>query len=147
MSTYEATISIAAPCESVWRVLSGVAAWPQWLPTVTSVHPLDGDQLKLGSRYTVRQPKLRPATWVITELKPPRSFVWRARSPGLLMIATHIVEEDPAGGSRVTLRFEFVGIVGALLGRLFRSITERFLAQEVASLKSTVEAQTMKGTS
>lgn len=72
--------------------------------------------------------------------------MWRARSPGLLMIATHIVEEDPAGGSRVTLRFEFVGIVGALLGRLFRSITERYLAQEVVSLKSTVEVQAMKGT-
>lgn len=68
MPTYEASISIAAPRESVWRVLSAVAAWPEWLPTVTSVQALDGDPLKLGSRYTVRQPKLRPATWVVTEL-------------------------------------------------------------------------------
>lgn len=137
----EASISIAAPRESVWRVLADVAAWPQWLPTVSSVEPLDGDPLKLGSRYTVRQPKLRPATWVVTELKPPHSFVWRARSPGLLMIATHTIEEDPTGGSRVTLRFEFVGLMGGLLGWLFRSVTERYLAQEVASLKLTVDEQ------
>lgn len=29
---------------------------------------------------------------------------------------------------------EFVGLMGALLGWLFRSTTERYLAQEVASL-------------
>jgi uncharacterized protein YndB with AHSA1/START domain len=141
MPTYEASISIAAPRESVWRVLADVAAWPQWLPTVTSVQALDGDPLKLGSRYTVHQPKLRPATWVVTELKPPHSFVWRARTPGLLMIATHAIEKDPTSGSRVTLRFEFVGLLGAPLGWLFRSITERYLAQEAASLKLTVEGR------
>ncbi len=135
----EASISIAAPGESVWRVLSAVAAWSQWLPTVSSVEPLDGDPLKLGSRYTVRQPKLRPATWVVTELKPPHFFVWRARSPGLLMIATHAIEEVPSGGSHVMLSFEFVGLLGAPLGWLFRAITERYLAQEAASLKLKVE--------
>lgn len=56
------------------------------------------------------------------------------------MIATHAIEEDPTSGSRVTLRFEFVGLLGGLLGWLFRSITERYLAQEAASLKLTVEA-------
>ncbi len=140
MPAYEASISIAGTRESVWRVLAGVAAWPKWLPTVSSVRPLDGEPLKLGARYTVRQPKLRPATWVVTELEPQYSFVWQARSPGLLMIAGHTIEDLPAGGSRVTLRFEFAGLLGPLLGRLFRSTTEQYLAQEVASLKLTVEA-------
>jgi hypothetical protein len=39
----------------------------------------------------------------------------------------------------VTLRFSFSGLFGALVGSFFRSITEGYLAQEVASLKSKVE--------
>ena len=141
MPTYEASIFIAAPRESVWRVLAAVAAWPEWLPTVSSVQPLDGKPLKIGFRYTVRQPKLRPATWVVTELEPPQCFVWQARSPGLLMIAAHTIEEASAGGSRVALRFSFAGVLGAPIGWLFRSTTERYLAQELASLKLLVEGR------
>jgi uncharacterized membrane protein len=141
MPAYEVSIFITAPRESVWRVLAAVVAWPDWLPTVSSVQPLDGKPLKIGARYTIHQPKLRPATWVVTELEPPRCFVWQARSPGLLMIAVHTIEEAPAGGSRVVLRFSFAGMLGAPLGWLFRSTTERYLAQEVASLKLRVEGQ------
>jgi uncharacterized membrane protein len=127
--------------ESVWPVLSAVAAWPKWLPTVNSVEPLDGDQLRLGSRYVVRQPKLRPATWVVTELEPPRRFAWQARSPGLLMVADHSIRESGGGCSEVVLRFSFHGLLGALVGRLFGTITQQYLLQEVASLKRRVEEQ------
>ena len=141
MPAYEASISIAAPRESVWRVLAAVVAWPEWLPTVSSVEPLDDKSLGVGARYTVHQPKLRPATWVVTQLEPQRCFEWQSRSPGLLMIAVHAVEDAPSGGSRVALRFSFAGVLGAPVGWLFRSTTERYLAQEVASLKRRVEGQ------
>ena len=143
MPSYHASISIAAPVEPVWRVLAAVVAWPEWLPTVTSVQPLDGNALKVGFRYVVRQPKLRPATWVVTELEPLK-FVWQARSPGLLMIAEHTVEEKSAGTSQVTLRFSFNGLLGVPVGKLFRSITESYLAQEAASLKSKVEGSVIQ---
>jgi len=145
MPAYNASISIAAPGELIWRVLEAVAAWPEWLPTVSSVQPLDGKALKLGARYIVRQPKLRPATWVVTEYQPPRRFVWQARSPGVLMIAAHTIEEAPAGRSHVVLRFSFAGLLGAPIGWLFCSITKRYLAQELASLKLMVEGQQMRG--
>ena len=141
MPSYDASISIGAPGESVWRVLAAVVAWPEWLPTVNSVQPLDGSQLKVGFRYVVRQPKLRPATWIVTELEPLRRFVWQARSPGLLMVAEHTVEDIRPGKSRVILRFSFDGFLGPPIGRLFRSVTERYLSQEVASLKLKVEGQ------
>ena len=139
MPSYEASISITAPGESVWRVLAAVDAWPEWLPTVKSVQPLDKSPLKLGFRYTVVQPKLRPATWIVTELDPPRRFVWQARSPGLLMVAEHTIQESLPGNSHVTLRFSFRGLLGAPMGWLFRSVTERYLSQEAASLKHKVE--------
>ena len=89
----------------------------------------------------MRQPKLRPATWVVTELEPPRRFVWQARSPGLVMIAAHTIEEISAGKSHVTLRFSFTGLLGTPVGWIFGSVTRRCLAQEMASLKLRVERQ------
>ena len=141
MPSYDASISIAASRESVWRVLAEVVAWPEWLPTVDSVQPLDGNPLSVGFRYVVRQPKLRPATWIVTELERPRRFVWQARSPGLLMVAEHTIEESSPGKSNVSLRFSFTGLLGTLVGRLYRSVTQQYLAQEAASLKRKVEGQ------
>lgn len=141
MPSYDASISIAAPGEDVWRVLAAVDAWPEWLPTVESVQGLDGSPLKVGFRYTVLQPKLRPATWIVTELDPPRRFVWQARSPGLLMVAEHTVQESLSGNSHVTLRFSFSGMLGAPIGWIFRSVTERYLSQEAAALKHRVEGK------
>ncbi|MGA8261536.1 MAG: SRPBCC family protein [Arenicellales bacterium] len=140
MLTYETSVSISAPQEMVWRVLSDVAAWPDWLPTVDKVEPLDGRVLQLGSRFLVQQPRLRPATWTVTELEQPRRFVWLARSPGLKMLADHTVDEESPGFSRVVLRFSFAGPLGGLLGRAFRSVTESYIMQEAASLKQKVEA-------
>jgi len=139
MLTYEASTVIAAEASAVWHVLSDVADWPQWLPTVTKVTPLDGTSISPGSRFVVYQPKLRPTTWKITELEAPRRFVWEARSPGLLMVADHAIATHAPGSSAVLLRFSFGGLLGGLIGRLFRSITERYLAQEAAALKNTVE--------
>jgi carbon monoxide dehydrogenase subunit G len=139
MVTYEASISIAAPREAVWRSLADVAEWPDWLPTVASVHALDAVRLQLGARFVLKQPKLRPATWVVTVLEPPRRFVWEARSLGLKMTAEHIVDEA-ASGANVSLRFSFDGFLGGLLGRLFRATTQSYLAQEAAALKRKAEA-------
>ena len=136
--TYEARASISAPGDAVWRILSDVAAWPEWLPTVDAVEPLDSRTLQLGSRFRVRQPKLRPATWVVTELGDAR-FVWCARSPALLMTAEHSVYRENATASRVLLTFSFAGLLGGIVGRVFRSTTQRYLAIEATSLKSKAE--------
>lgn len=141
MPCYEASIAISAPREAVWRVLSDVVAWPAWLPTVSSVQALQGRSLQVGARYIVMQPKLRPTTWVVTELAPPQRFTWQARSPGLLMVADHSVKASSPSGARVHLRFSFAGLLGPPMGWLFGAITERYLAQEVLSLQRKVEAR------
>ncbi len=141
MPSYEASVAISAPREAVWRVLSNVVAWPDWLPTVSSVQSLQARSLEVGGRYIVTQPKLRPTTWVVTELAPPQRFTWQARSPGLLMVADHSVEASSPSSSQVNLRFSFVGLLGLPVGWLFRSITERYLAQEASSLRRKVEGK------
>ena len=138
MPTYEASTSITANAEVVWRVLSEVSRWPEWLPTVSTVEPLDGKVLSIGSRFVVYQPKLRPATWVVTELAE-RRFVWVARSPGLVMVAAHTVTQRSSATSEVILRFSFNGLLGGIIGRVFRSVTQNYLAQEASALKQRVE--------
>ena len=140
MPAYELSVSVAAPREAVWRVLFDVAGWPEWLPTVSKVEPLDETPLGVGSRFVVHQPRLRPAIWVLSEIDPPRRFVWVARSPGIEMVADHTVVEDSPATASVVLRFSFSGFLGSILGNLFGTLTRSYLKQEAASLKQRVEA-------
>src|SRR5262245_8325473 len=140
MPTFETSLQIAAPRERVWRVLSDVAAWPEWLPTVTSVRPLDVRALGVGHRYVVRQPKLQPVAWRVAELEPPRRFTWQGQSPGLRLLAEHVVDEHPSGTSTVILRFAFAGLFGGLVDALYGSLTQRYITMEATMLKQKVEA-------
>lgn len=137
--TFESSIVIAAEAGAVGSVLSDVANWPNWLPTVTKVESLDGAAVAPGARFVVYQPRLRPATWKVTRLEAPREFVWEARSPGLHMLAEHAVTPQPPDASAVLLRFSFGGLLGGLMGRLFGSTVRDYLAREAAALKTRVE--------
>jgi len=119
--------------------MTGVVTWPEWLPTVSSVEALDGQPLRVGARYRIMQPRLRPATWVVTSVAPPQRFAWESRSTGVLVVADHIVEETSRELTHVVLRVSFSGVFGALVGRLVRTITQNYLAQEAAALKIRVE--------
>ena len=46
----------------------------------------------------------------------------------------------PDGGTRVELRVVMSGAVGAVVGRLYRKLTERYLAMETAGLKARAES-------
>ena len=142
MPAYESSVLVHAPVEVAWSVLSRVVSWPQWLPTVDSVHPLDGEALALGSRFVVHQPRLRPATWKVTQLEPPRLFVWSARHTGIAMLAEHRLDGDNSASDFCTLvlRFVFAGWFGGIVGRFSRSIAEEYLAQEATAFKATMEA-------
>ena len=142
MPAYETSALVHAPVEVAWPVLARVVAWPQWLPTVDSVHPLDSVSLAMGSRFVVHQPKLRPTTWQVAQLEPPRLFVWSARHPGIALLAEHRLDDEESVPDFCTLvlRFVFAGWLGGIVGRFSRSLTEDYLAQEAAAFKATTEA-------
>src|SRR5919112_4157282 len=96
-------IDVEAPVEHVWEVLREVERWPEWAPTLTSVRRLDGGPLAVGSRVRVEQPRIPPTEYQVTELEPGRSFTWVATGPGVRTTARHLLEEQPTGGTRVTL--------------------------------------------
>jgi uncharacterized membrane protein len=144
MTHVQTTIDIEAPPDRVWAAVRDIERWSEWTPTVISVQPLDPGPLAVGSRAIVRQPKLLPARWQITELQEGRSFTWITRGLGILVTACHSIE-DAANGSRVTLSLDFSGPLGPLCARLTRGLNARYLALEARGLKKRAEAEASNG--
>ena len=137
-NTLKAVYIDAAP-EKVFAVLCDVERWPEWTPTMTSVRRLEGGPFAIGSSAHVRQPKLLPAVWRVTELQNGRNFTWTTRSPGLRMTAGHLIEPQGAG-SRVELTFELSGLIAPVASRLYGDLIERYVATESQSLKKRSES-------
>lgn len=135
-----ATTRIDAPPERVWESMADVLHWPDWLPTMTAVEPLDSQRLVLGARYRIVQPRLSPAVWTVVRLEALRSFAWESRSPGVRALAEHSLSPMPDGSSSVTLRVQFLGPLCVLARVLAGSLTKEYLAREAALLKRRVEA-------
>jgi hypothetical protein len=134
------TVDIAAPPELVWEVLSNVEHWSDWTESVRWVRRLEDGPLMTGSTAKISQPKVPTVDYVVTELEPGRSFTWVSGGRGALTTARHEVEPLPGGGSRVRLSVEQSGPLGSLVGRLYRGLTERYLAMESAGLKAHCES-------
>ena len=66
---YRTTITVEAPPELVWAVLSDVRHWPDWTPTVTAV-TTDAAALTPGGVVTVSQPGRRPTAYTVSTLEP-----------------------------------------------------------------------------
>ena len=135
------TVEIAAPAARVWEVVTDVDGWPEWTETVVSVKRLDEGPLRLESRAKIDQPKIPETEYVVTELEPGRSFTWVATGPGVLTTARHDAEPLPGGGTRVRLSVSQSGLLGSVMGRFYRGMTDRYLANEANGLKSRCEQQ------
>lgn len=120
--------------------MADVERWPQWNPSVTGAQWLDGGQLAVGSRARIKQPRLAPAVWQVTNVEPGRSFDWVSRGPGWTTRATHRVQPGDDVHSQVHLSIEQTGplswLIGALLGRLVR----RYVQMETNGLRQAAEA-------
>lgn len=138
MRHFRIDVEIHAPADRVWSVMTDFARWREWTPSVTSIEQLDPGPIVPGIRLLIRQPKLLPAVWTLTELKEGQSFQSVTRGPGVKVIARHGIEATESG-SRVTLSLEFAGFLGGLVGRLTRGLNERYLALEAAGLKQRSE--------
>ena len=132
-------VDINAPPARVFEVMSDVERWPEWNSAVTSVRLLDDGPFAVGSKAQVRQAKLSPAVWQVTEIDEPRTFIWITRSPGVKVEAGHWVESDGAG-SRVTLALRYSGLLGPLASRIFRGLSQRYIAMEADGLRKRCES-------
>ena len=133
------SIDVAASPGRVWEVLVDVERWPEWADSVSSVRLLDAGPLAEGSRVEISQPRIPTGTYTVTALEPGRTFIWEQRQPGSTVSAHHECAQLPDGGTRIELRVVMSGAIGGLVGRLYRKLTERYLAMEAAGLKARAE--------
>lgn len=138
MTQFSTSLLINASQEAIWKVLSDVAHWHEWTPTIIKVEALNTPGLKLGNHYKVIQPKLQPVVWTITELSSA-NFTWESKSPGMHMVAEHVVKSVNANQSEVILTFAFNGWLGNLIGRIYGKMTAEYVHTEAQSLKKRVE--------
>ena len=133
------SIDVDAPASRVWDILSDAERWPEWTPTVRSVTLHDGP-LRVGATATIDQPRVPTVTWTVTSLTPGQSFTWESGGPGARTVAHHAVEARADDRCRVTLSVSQHGLVGSVVGRLYRGLTDRYLALEAAGLKDRAES-------
>src|SRR6478609_5372432 len=139
MPRFEHAIAISAPPQRVWEILADVEEWPARIPTVDRVERLDDGPLAMGARTRLAQPKLPEAVWTVTELTPGAAFTWTSSSPGVRITATHLVEPVPEG-SRLTLAIDLAGWLAPVGWLMTRSLTQRYVQTEAASIKAAAEA-------
>jgi uncharacterized protein YndB with AHSA1/START domain len=134
----EVSINIARPPEVVWRTIADVQRWHEWTPSIRSIEPLDSFTFGVGSRFRIRQPKLKPMVWRVTEVEPGRSFTWETLSPGMVAIGRHMVRPN-GNGSTATLVLIQEGWLSALLRPLLAPISRRYVEMEARGLKRQCE--------
>ena len=135
-------VTIAAPIERVWDIYANVEQWPTWTASVTEVRLLAGRAgLTLGTRASIKQPRFPKLVWTVTAIQPGASWSWVTRSPGATTTAVHELRAVDDETTRVELTIEQTGIVGAVVGRLTRGLTRRYLALEAAGLRERAEAR------
>lgn len=145
MTGFKTSVDIDALPGRVWAILLDVENWPRWTPTVVSARRLEVSALTAGSRTRIKQPKLPPAIWQITELDEARgTFTWVSRSPGVAVTASHLLEATPSG-TRATLSADFSGFLGPLAARLYGELNRRYVTTEAQCLKAVSETDAVPG--
>jgi uncharacterized membrane protein len=135
----EKSVRIAAPADEIWRVLADVERWPEWTASMQRVERLDDGEFTVGSRARVRQPKLRPAIFEVTESTPGESFVWRARVSGTEMLAGHYLRPD--GDATLTrLTFDHTGALAGVIDLFYGKLIREYVGMETAGLRRHCEA-------
>jgi hypothetical protein len=134
------TVDVGASPDQVWTVLADVERWPEWTDSVTGVRRLDTGPLAVGTRIEVSQPRIPTGTYTVTAFEPGSAFTWEQRQPGATVSAHHECAPLPDGGTRVRLEVVMSGVIGGIMGRFYRKLTEQYLAMEAAGLKARAEA-------
>ena len=128
----ELTVPVAAPAARVWEVLSDLERWPTW---TASMRQVDADgPLRVGVVVRIRQPKLPPTAWTVTEVQPTRSFTWESRAPGSVAVGEHEITPTGDAACEVRLRLEQRGPLGTLVGLVYRGLTRRYVQMEADGL-------------
>lgn len=135
---YEKAIEIAAPPETVWRVITDIERWPEWTESIRRVEAVQGP-LGPGAVYRLDVRGTRRGDWVVTDWKDGERFTWRTKIQGVTADAEHAVEAL-GDGSRLVLSLDYHGVMATLFRPLIGKTTRQNLEMEAAGMKRAAEA-------
>lgn len=118
MSNVRTAITIAAPPERVWAVLTDFAAYPQWNAIISRVRadPREGGSFKFRIRMEA-SPELAFAAKIV-RFAPGRELAWRGGAPLVPALAwgEHWFRLAPKdGGTELTHGEEFGGLLALVM--------------------------------
>lgn len=138
----EASIHIAAPPETVWKLLADPHTWRHWWPGCVEAEAKDRKTLRDGSELKL---VLRLA-WLTTRVRPkvdaanaPKALVWTGRAAGITGRHAFYLEARP-NGTFVRQQESFSG-PGVLFFRLLflDRATRRMFQANLKGLKRLAE--------
>lgn len=130
-------ITVQAPPDTVWSVLTDIDRWPEWQAGVSSA-ALEGD-LAAGATFRWKANGLG-ITSTIQEFEPGRRIGWTGDSLG--MRAIHIFALAPQdGGTRVTTEESLSGWLARILKIFDADYLDESLAGSLRALKARAEAE------
>lgn len=137
--TVTVRVEVDAAPERVWQVLTTVAEWPDFVPTVDRLHVETPGPLGPGSRVRIKQPGMPELVWRVTDHTAGTSFTWTARGGGVATTAGHRVT-GTRGGSVLELSIDQRGPLAPVARALFGARTRRYVETEARSVKARAEA-------
>jgi hypothetical protein len=143
---FRSSVRIAAPIGVVWPILADVRRWPAWAETFELVEPQTDEPLGPGAIVLIRQPRLPPGYWTVTDWRPFESFAWATRRPGVVVTAHHELLAQESG-CIFAQRLRFRGPLGILVAAFGRKLIRAYMRTEAAGLKLTSEAAVSAATS
>jgi hypothetical protein len=138
MKSFATRISIQAPPEAIWRILTDAASYPAWNSTVDRVE----GRIAAGEKITVHT-KLAPGHAFpvrVAEFEPARRMVWRGGMPlGLFKgERTFELSQTAQGGVEFAMAESFSGLLAPLIARSIPDLQPAF-DQFAACLKARAE--------
>ena len=148
-----AEITVAAPPERVWALLTDFSRMPQWSPELVRMLPVLPGGLRLGQQYVGvnrRGVVVWPTRSVVAVLEPGRTIAWDTRSSGARWIweleptapgaavGTHVVHRRPVPHRLTRASAAFAGLLlGGAAGHADE--LEAGMATTLARLKAAAE--------
>lgn len=139
MRHFELSIDIAAPAERAWSALTDVESWPQWTDSMIEVRRMDSGPLALGSSALIRQPRVLPAVWTVTEFNEPTRFTWISVGLGISITAIHELIAKSENTTTLRQVINQAGLLAPILAPMTAGLTRRYLAMEAVGHKKHAE--------
>lgn len=129
---------INASINEVYNVLINIEKWKDWTESINEISYISNPRFEIGNKVLIKQPKLFPAIWTITEITKNKSFAWQTKTLGVSITAIHNLSTT-AEVTRVENKLIYKGMLAYFMFTLSSKLSEEYLTMEINGLKNVCE--------